>query len=282
MSKPELPKPLIEFVESFSPVVDYVGYFTAKPGWVSEPEDLIRDVVNFWYITEGSGAVRIDGQWVEFSAHDLITIKPGENYDQEKASRKNPYKVYFVQFYPFKENNSTAWNQKNNLWPRVISLKYYPEIKDLFTECFDTFNTSSSLNHMLEKSILFRVLHIVTDAYQNLQPEISSKSYEKFIQAKQYIDNHFFHPLSLELIAGKSNLSSSRLSTLFNTYLNISPINYQISVKFKYARLYLAKGIPVTKVSTEVGFNSVHHFSRIFKKHFGMPPSQYAIRRRIK
>jgi AraC-like DNA-binding protein len=238
--------------------------------------------VNFWYIAEGTGAVRIDGHWVEFTASDLVTIKPGENYDQEKAGRKSPYKVYFVQFDPFKQGNSHIQQHFFDPWPRVVSLKYYPEVKDLFMECFEVFNTRSASSRLLEKSILFRIFHVVIDAYQSNPSEIPSKGYAKFVHAKQYIYGNYSQPLHLDQIAEEAGLSSSHLSSLFKKYLKISPINYQINVKLRYARLFLAKGIPVTKVSANVGFNSVHHFSRVFKKHFGMPPSQFALQRRRK
>ena len=154
------------FTESFSPEIDHVGYYAAKPGWVSDPEDLIRDVVNLWYIVEGTGGVRIDGQWVEFSTNDLVTIKPGENYDQERAGGKSPYKVYFVQFYPFIQGNLQAQQHFDDQWPRVISLKYYPEVKGLFMECFEVFNTRSASSRLLEK-------HMCVVRTARLQPDCS-------------------------------------------------------------------------------------------------------------
>jgi AraC-like DNA-binding protein len=268
--------------EQFNPRLDYVGYYAATSGLVSEPKDLTRDLVNFWFVTEGNGSVKVDGQWLDFSTYDLITIKPGQNYCQEKAGKKNPFKVYFVQFYPFHEYQLPVQELFDTHWPSSISLRYYPEAKDIFMECFEIFNTRNRSNSLIEKSILFRIMYMAMDAYQNLPQEHASTGYDKFIQAKDYIDHHYTQPLTLEHVAEVADLSSSYLSSLFTKFLKTSPINYQIEVKLKKSRLLLAKGVSVTKVSDEIGFNSLHHFSRVFKKQFGIPPSQFAIQRRRK
>jgi len=266
----------------FNPRLDYVGYYAATSGLVSEPKDLTRDLVNFWFVTEGNGSVRVDGQWLDFSTYDLITIKPGQNYNQEKAGKENPFKVYFVQFNPFHDKELAIQKQFDTLWPPSISLRYYPEAKDIFMECFDVFNTQNTSNLLIEKSILYRMMHMAMDAYQNQPQEHATTGYDKFIQAKDYIDHRYTQSLTLEHIAEVTDLSSSYLSALFAKFVKTSPINYQIAVKLKKSRLLLAKGVSVTKVSDEVGFNSLHHFSRIFKKQFGIPPSQFAIQRRRK
>ncbi|MDY2702707.1 MAG: helix-turn-helix transcriptional regulator, partial [Prevotella sp.] len=44
------------------------------------------------------------------------------------------------------------------------------------------------------------------------------------------------------------------------------------------ARLISEGKINVTQVAFAVGFNNQSHFSTVFKKHFGMTPSEYAQR----
>ena len=42
------------------------------------------------------------------------------------------------------------------------------------------------------------------------------------------------------------------------------------------ARLIREKKINITQVAYSVGFNNQAHFSTVFKKHFGMTPTEYA------
>ena len=282
MATPENTILLNEFIELLNPQVDLVGYHQSKPGWKSEYENSISDLFRFWYISEGTGSVCINNQWLNFAANDLVTIKPGRNYTQEKSGRKNPSKIYYIYFYPFGSKNIYSYQNLFNSWPKIIMMKYHPEVKALFQELFEIFTTKHSSSKLLIKSIMLRILHIIIDAYKNRPQEITTESYSKLLMAKDYIYNHYNEPLTLDQISDNVNLSSSYLSALFTKHLNTSPINYQITLKLRSAKLLLAKGEPVTKVSDKVGFNSIHHFSRIFKKHFGMSPSQFAMIRRKK
>lgn len=268
--------------ELFNPQIDFVGYHQSKPGWSSKYEDCVSDLFKFWYIGEGSGSVCINKQWVNFEANDLLTIKPGQNYTKEKSGRKNPSKIYYIHFYPFGSKNIYTEQHFLNSWPRLVLLKYHPEVKALFQELFEVFTTRSPSDKLLMKSIMFRLFHVILDAHKNRPQQIAPEGYSKLLTAKDYIYDHYNEQLTLDQISESVDLSASYLSALFAKYLKTSPINYQITLKLRSAKLLLAKGEPVTKVARNVGFNSVHHFSRLFKKNFGMSPSQFAMVRRKK
>ena len=265
------------FESFFQPEIDFVGYHQAKPGWKSKSEDCIRDLVDFWFITEGSGSVKIDDKWLDFDVNDLITIKPGQNYIQEKSDRKKPFKIYYIHWYPFGINNLETQQQFCKIWPEKISLKFHPEIRPLFAELFEVFTTKRASSDLLIKSIVYRIMYILSDAFKNSAHEAAPKGYSKLLNAREYIYNHYKESLSLEQIAENTDISASYLSALFKKYFNTSPVNYQITLKLRSAKLRLAKGQTVTKVAQDVGFNSLHHFSRLFKKQFGMPPSNFSL-----
>ena len=45
------------------------------------------------------------------------------------------------------------------------------------------------------------------------------------------------------------------------------------------ARLLCEQKLNIAQVSLEVGFSNQAHFSTVFKKHFGMSPSEYIVRK---
>ena len=83
--------------------------------------------------------------------------------------------------------------------------------------------------------------------------------------------------LTLEDIAKGSAMSVSKLKLLFKTKNGSGPINCFISIKIDYAKKLIAQGnSTLTEIAYELGFNSIHYFSRQFKKVTGISPTEFA------
>ncbi|MFD0672880.1 helix-turn-helix transcriptional regulator [Cohnella sp. GCM10027633] len=62
-------------------------------------------------------------------------------------------------------------------------------------------------------------------------------------------------------------------SYLFRKYVGIGPIDYLIQYRMNRARELLATGqFSVAEVARSVGYLDAYYFSRLFKKHAGLPP----------
>ena len=56
----------------------------------------------------------------------------------------------------------------------------------------------------------------------------------------------------------------------------MSPSKYINQLKLDKARfMIVGSDKSITQIAEELGFNSIHYFSRVFKKEFGVPPSIY-------
>ena len=96
------------------------------------------------------------------------------------------------------------------------------------------------------------------------------------------VHREFRKPLILSGLARDLGINASYLSSLFVRYYGCPPIQYQIDLRLRSAKLLLAKGERVGDVAEQVGFHSVHYFSRIFKRRLGLAPTQFARRCRGK
>lgn len=104
-----------------------------------------------------------------------------------------------------------------------------------------------------------------------------SAAYSGYVtQALSYIDAHFAEPeLTIREIAQAVGVSADYLSRQFHKALGIPAQEYLKRYRFARAMALLQNDLPVGEAAREVGFRSLCHFSREFKKEMGVTPSQY-------
>lgn len=95
-------------------------------------------------------------------------------------------------------------------------------------------------------------------------------------QAKQFIQSHYAHNISLEAIAEELNISPNYLSHLFRKETKESVVEFITRFRIDQAKKLLrTTHYKVYEVGQMVGYDSEQYFSRVFKKVVGMPPAKY-------
>ncbi len=94
---------------------------------------------------------------------------------------------------------------------------------------------------------------------------------------KEHIEtNYGDNDLSVEKIARSLYINSSYLRKVFRKELNLTVSDYITNIRMQKAKELISKGnIRLANVSEKVGYCDASHFSKSFKKHFGMSPSEY-------
>ena len=91
-----------------------------------------------------------------------------------------------------------------------------------------------------------------------------------------YIREHYAEAVTLEEIARSANISRSEAGCCFNAYVGCSPVDALIQHRLQVAhRLIKDTTRSLQEISYSCGFNSVHYFSRQFRKTYGYTPGQY-------
>lgn len=100
--------------------------------------------------------------------------------------------------------------------------------------------------------------------------------------AVDYIHAHLDQPLSVEGIAFIVGLSSGYFRRLFYASFRQSPHLYIINQRVKLAQHLLATtDIRIADIAPKIGFVDAAHFSRVFKQHVGVSPTEYRRQVRI-
>ena len=98
----------------------------------------------------------------------------------------------------------------------------------------------------------------------------------RFVFLTDYLKLHISENLSLEEMSIACKTSISGLHRLCKKECGTSPISLFISLKIARAKqLVSEKNMNFTEISENLGFSSIHYFSKLFKSKTGMTPSEY-------
>jgi AraC-like DNA-binding protein len=104
---------------------------------------------------------------------------------------------------------------------------------------------------------------------ENAEPPVITR-------AKEYIHEHQTEELSLGQVAKAVNTSTFYFCKMFKKVTGINFTDYLSRVRIEKSKnLLLNPNLRVSEIAFEVGFQSLTHFNRVFKKILGQSPTEY-------
>jgi len=104
---------------------------------------------------------------------------------------------------------------------------------------------------------------------ENSEPPAISK-------ARAYINEHQNEDLSLGQVAKAANMSGFYFCKTFKKHVGINFTDYVSRVRIEKSKnLLLNPNLRISEIAYEVGFQSLTHFNRVFKKILGHSPTEY-------
>lgn len=98
---------------------------------------------------------------------------------------------------------------------------------------------------------------------------------EQVSEAIRLMQESVAAPISCEDLAAAVGLSKRQLERQFKHYTATAPLRYYVSLRLATAHKLLQQTeLSVSQVAAATGFDSLEHFSRVYKTKFGCPPSR--------
>lgn len=157
---------------------------------------------------------------------------------------------------------------------RVIRDHNYDAIYPLFRKALTEWTEKKPGYYYRAVSLLYRIFG---ELYRQSEPE-DPLMQPLVVRAVSIMRQDFKHSdLTIHQIAKRLYVSEAYLRRLFQQELRQSPKEFLTNLRLQRARDLLNAGYdPITVISEKVGFSNSKHFSTIYKKHFGYPPSSQA------
>lgn len=97
-----------------------------------------------------------------------------------------------------------------------------------------------------------------------------------FTDLLNHLERHAQRPPTLQQAADYLSITPSHLSKVFRQRTGQTFISHVTAKRIERARhLLVHTDLPVARIAQELGFQPVNYFSRTFKSHVGMTPSEY-------
>lgn len=144
------------------------------------------------------------------------------------------------------------------------------KLKSLKYKCFNTIEKSLYSEDLLlnYKEILLDFTNIIDEC----QNRISSHMINKIID---YINEHYADQLTLADVSKLFNFNYYYLSSYFSNHNKEGFNEFVNKIRIEKACDFLRKDIPISDISSMVGYSDHSYFCKVFKKFTGITPSKF-------
>jgi AraC family transcriptional regulator len=231
------------------------------------------------YVDSGSGTVTLDGRAFLLRPGSLFCYGPGLRHRIE-ADGAPPMVKYFVDFAGAGAGSLLrvgAWAER-----RPLRVAEPARIRGLFDELQRIGQRPGA--HAVRRALL-GLEQIILAAADDSLPEDAGESaaWNTYQRCRSWIESSYLRLRSLADVEAACGTSAAHVCRLFQRYSGTTP--YQLVVRLRMARaaaLLLDGGRLVREIGSLVGYDDPYHFSKAFKRVYGLSPEAFRARRRVR
>lgn len=223
------------------------------------------------YVASGTATFFFDGQPHSLCAGTAVLYRPGESQRYIYQAKEHTH-VYWLHF---TGRDVEAQLKQHGLWDKQ---SFYVGATDQFPALFETvireLQSSRPLCRQLLANLLERILLLFHR--QLLESPTPSRTVEREIwDAISYFQKNYDQPIVVSNYAKAHNMTSAWFIHEFKRRTGMPPMRYILLLRLNNAQALLTEtNYPVSEIATIVGFSDPLYFSRLFKRQFGVSPSQ--------
>lgn len=242
---------------------------------------------HLYYFTSGSATVECSSKTYNVCANDIVIINPFELHSLTSTS--DSLKFYIIRF-------DISFLLKDKL--DIIQIKYLtPLSKNLITfknviskdneilscvkNIINEYNQQLVAYELSLKSYIYNLLvllirnyinrYLTDDEYRKLQLTAN-----KFSIIFKYIDDNYSKKIYTDELANLIHVSTPHFCRSFKKYTGLTVTDYINNIRLKNAILLLNEdALNITEIALLCGFDNINYFSRLFKKHYNISPTEY-------
>lgn len=246
------------------------------------------DYYQLMYCHQSGGKIFVGGQWHDAVRGKAYFIHPGETRAIE------PHGLCVSDFHFVVNDKETILHLEKV--PSVFCLDDIVQLKRSFEETmkegfsgepYSITTTDASLSILLAKLIRY----FVCNSHDKGENDFELPPWNVHLKKKyedewmdriiSFIEENIESPITLNDLSGFANFNKSYLGKRFKASWGVPPMKYVNWIRIERAKeLLLTSDNSITDIAKKTGFQSIHYFSRAFKKNEKMTPQAYRARYR--
>ena len=277
-------KPMLETINvstntSFKVEIYHSAENCSMAGWHIHPEyELV-------FIKNGKGQLHIDSSKTDYSDGVLVFLA-GDIPHADFGNRENEdNEEIVIQF------NKEFLDEKLKVFPEFSRINtlirnsrhvlvFKPEIKQKLESKFRIFKTLNDQGKLINLLDILHQLSLETE-YQMLRKHNSWENFKRddiirLEQVFEYINNKYAQHITVEEIAAQLGLTANSFCRFFKKMTQKRFIGFVNEFRVQKAvELLNESNYTISDVMFKSGYNDASYFTRQFKKHQGMTPTEY-------
>lgn len=158
----------------------------------------------------------------------------------------------------------------------VFSIKEVPYLGNLVLMIFELVQQGGDYSKDVIKCALVAIVLQVLRLKEGAESSIGSDGRSKIVPALEYINYHYREDLMICDLAGCCHLSETHFRRIFQTDMNMAPVEYMNLIRVQAACDFMKKkDCYMEEVAVNVGYQTMSTFNRNFKQIMGITPYQW-------
>lgn len=276
------------------PYVSMTGRIEERIGWSHTGRTMVVNLLVIFH--SGNCRFKIGNEEYTFQKGDIAIVPKGVYYTPHTKSaceftffhfngdivecERDPSQLKSFDDIPHGKptygHASVAERDSELLFDYKISLGNQAQnVELLVRKCMSTRLNYESKQQLLLAIQFSEIMFHISQAYcerfrsdDSLPPQIN--------KMLSYIKENYTSPITLDDICQNMNMSKQYCMRIFKKYMHTTINDYILDLRMRHAAYLLSNTyMNVNQTADYLGFSGTSYFSRVFKKYYGVAPSEY-------
>ncbi|KZL92450.1 AraC family transcriptional regulator [Clostridium magnum] len=229
-------------------------------------KDHLHEELSIGFIEKGATNLKVNGKEYYIKAGEAIVIYPFVSHICQPIDLANwKFTMIYINK-DFYKDILEDLNKSHFMGIKKLNDEDYRKINYMI----DTMKGNESLIEKEEK-----IVSVLADIFINCDINIELVKDKQLEEIRKYIEINFLEQLKLDDIVMHFGLNKFGIIRSFKNRYNATPAAYQLQLRVNYAKHLIEENPNLVQVALNSGFYDQAHFTKEFKRAYGLTPKQY-------